>query len=431
MANINNLYSYDGQELLCTLLLREYFDNHKIKNSFFSSHEIYQAILTLYKSTNQSHPLKNISYHDLNNWLKDQYRYPLLTDLIQSEINKLPYLEPNPQNSSFIIQKLPSFIDIIVPEITTSLNKVSSSNYSQQITIPNLTPAQYNNLLKKFLSQIDPSLDWFNFYQQALKNNQIIYVAKDDIATKKQLYNFFSFADYNLKFTDLRWNFTFFHHNKPYLIIEKNHTIQDLWTFIHEFTHFIQYYTCLSISKTLEEYSATTYELLCLDFLQKLGYDEQALQKISNYRHNNTYQTGLTILQIFNYMDTVLTKGKIAKEEEIANAQRVINFHKQNLAIEYQKELTQTSPWLNDATKYSNKICDDLIITLTINSTLVKENLPYIIGHFLANITITQLQNKKLTLSDLKHLTSKSNDLNYIFHKLGIFSKEPDSKEHK
>ena len=85
-TDLNNIYSFTGKELLCTLLLRENLSTEEIATTFFSKEEIVSAIYLKYL---KKHPAQKVTEEELINWLKEKYRYNLLTDLIKTEINKL------------------------------------------------------------------------------------------------------------------------------------------------------------------------------------------------------------------------------------------------------------------------------------------------------------------------------------------------------
>lgn len=428
-TDLNNIYSFTGKELLCTLLLRENLSTEEIATTFFSKEEIVSAIYLKYL---KNHPAQKVTEEELINWLKEKYRYDLLTDLIKTEINKLiaPQLKEDfliDMTDDFILKNLKPLLNIICEEVANDISIPTNSK-----KLPPITDKEFNLMLKKFLKIVDPSLEWLTLYQEALKENRIIYLTKDDLARKENLYKQFNLEETGYRCSDLKWNFVFLFKNSPYLIIERENTIKDFWTFTHEFAHFIELQNndFNEIPITLNEYNSTTYEQIGLSFLADLGYSKDVLNELKKLRNNNTFRAGVNIIQIFNFMKKFLVAGKITKQEEVEEAKKAVALN-EKLDSQIKNQLKISYPWLFSALEYSAKVCDDSIFWLLSNPNLLSKSYPYILGNYLANLTIDCLNSEQLTFLDLKKITENISSVNPydLFVKLGVDVQKLDMKK--
>lgn len=428
-SNIDNIYSFSEEELLCTLLIRENFKDTEISNSFYSMEEILSAILYKYL---EKYEKCELTEEELINWLKKNSRYNLLTDLIKNEIKKL--LFPQEINGKivdttdeFVYTNLEALLEIMKDELFYNIEFEKNYNPKKVKKLPSLNEQDFDIYIKSFLKIVDPSSEWQEIYEKALKNGNIIFTAKDDLETKKKIFEKFSLKQYGFKVEDFRWNCFFSYNEEPYIIIERNYDIGDFCSFIHEFSHFLQ-----SINKNdnkippiLREYTSTFYELVSIDFLKALGYENNVLDKLLHKRAHNTYEAGIDTIMIFNFMKKVLTTGKITAKEEIETASKVVKLN-ENLEKKEKEKIQMTNPYYFDATKYSEQNCDYAISCLLKDTDDFNRKYPYVLGSYLAHATLNKVKNADLSFEEIKYLMENlaSIDTYDIFKLIGFDVKQ-------
>lgn len=425
MKNIKDLATFTEKELLCALYVKELLKEN-VSSEYFSYEEILSAITSKYlKKYGECH----LTNEELTDWLKDNYRYPLLNDLIENEIIKIACFS-NDKKDAFVFDNLEALLEIIIKEVKDNLLSEINYDFSKVNKGKNLTEEEFNQLLTKFLRVIDPSFEWLNIYNEALENNQIHFVKADDLLEKKRLFKIFNLDEFARKIEDLTWNFTIASGNNLNIIVERNFNIKDFWAFIHEFIHFIEYKKNASKAKSLslEEFSATTYEKLALAFLGDEGYDTEEIEKMLHLRNYNTYRAGIDIIPIFSFMNKMLQSGQITKEEEIENAKKVINLNNK-LDQDIKEKLKEKEPHYFSAVKYSNHICDETITSLIMNTGRVRKEYPYIIGNYLAKLMVEKINSNELTFKDMKKIVENISviDPNNLFLLLGVNLKKSET----
>ena len=425
MKNIKDLSTFTENELLCALYVKEFLKEN-VSSEYFSYEEILSAITSKYlKKYGECH----LTNEELTDWLKDNYRYPLLNDLIENEIIKIICFSQD-ERDTFVFDNLESIFQIITKEVRDNLLSEINYDYSKVNKETKLTDEEFRQLVTKFLKVIDPSLEWLNIYNEALENKQIHFVKADDLLEKKRLFKTLRLEEAARKIEDLTWNFTIASKNNLNIIVERNFNIKDFWAFIHEFIHFIEYKKNASKAKSLslEEFSSITYEKLALDFLKDEGYAVEEIEKMLHLRKMNTYKTGIDIIPIFSFMNKMLINGQITKEQEMENAKRVVNLNNK-LAKETKEKLKDKKPYYFSALDYSNHFCDDTIISLIMNGSIVEKEYPYIIGNYLAKLMVEKINSKELTFTDMKKIVENISiiDPNDLFLLLGVNLKKSET----
>ena len=152
-SNIDNIYSFSEEELLCTLLIRENFKDTEISNSFYSMEEILSAILYKYL---EKYEKCDLTEEELINWLKKNSRYNLLTDLIKNEIKKL--LFPQEINGKivdttdeFVYTNLEALLEIMKDELFYNIEFEKNYNPKKVKKLPSLNEQDFDIYIKSFL----------------------------------------------------------------------------------------------------------------------------------------------------------------------------------------------------------------------------------------------------------------------------------------
>ncbi len=427
MTNIKDLYSFNEKELLCTLYVKEFLKEN-VSSEYFSYEEIISAITLKYL---KRYGECSLTDKELTDWLKDNYRYPLLNELIQNEIIRICYCKGGKDN--FILDNLESLLEIITLEVKENIFSEFNYDFSKINEGKRLTEEEFRKLVIKFLKMVDPSLEWLNICKNALKNGQIHFVKADDLIEKNRLLKVLGLNDRRVE--DLSWNFTLVSENSLDIVVERNFTIQDFWAFIHEFIHFIEELmiyeknTSLQKSLSLEEFSTIIYEKLALDFLSHEGYDTEEIEKMVHLRNFNTYKTGIDIIPIFDFMKKMLLNGQITSEEEIKNAQAAVDLNNKLFTREMKEKLKEDGSYYFSALEYSDHFCDEAITSLITCTGMVQKEYPYVIGNYLARLMLEKLKTKELAYEDMKNIVENISVINPndLFAVLGVNLKESKS----
>ena len=113
--------------------------------------------------------------NQLYEWLKKEIRYPLLNDLIKSEIGLLvdPYfalkLTDEHQEDQFINTNLSSLLEIIRMQAADSIFLVLQDNTT---SLSKITIKEREDIISKILLEIDPSGKWLMIYYEAKEQGE-------------------------------------------------------------------------------------------------------------------------------------------------------------------------------------------------------------------------------------------------------------------
>lgn len=386
------LLQFSNNSLLMAIYLREILDKSGKKTNFYTKEELDDILLFRYLDKDT----KLLNYDELCTYYKDTYRFSLLKDLLTRE--KLTLLD-----DAFLKNNYLKILEMLTFEIKASASFAkNTSDVSRKIT-----DSEFTSLVEEYLKEIDPTLEWLNIYKEALANKKIIYLFSADKVEESD-------------------NKTFYLDGDVYSIILRDNTLKDFYYFAHEFTHFIQFKknNTYSLSKSIDEFMAIFYEKYALDFLARKNYSEEYINTLKAKRGKNIFSLGMDIIQILIYLETLEINKDISFAEEQEKAKAMINYQLKNLDEKTLTNIKEKYPWQLEATSYVKKTCDDTLMTLISNYDvpLLNEYYPYIMGSFLANITLEEVRNKHLTLEELKALAENSLDIDLekLFHLLNI-----------
>ena len=126
MKNIKDLSTFTENELLCALYVKEFLKEN-VSSEYFSYEEILSAINSKYL---KKYGECNLSNEELTSWLKDNYRYSLLNDLIENEIIKIICFSQD-ERDTFVFDNLESIFQIITKEVRDNLLSEINYDYSK------------------------------------------------------------------------------------------------------------------------------------------------------------------------------------------------------------------------------------------------------------------------------------------------------------
>lgn len=303
---------------------------------------------------------------DLYTWLKNEARYDLLDDLMLQVFDKFAN-EGNTLNKAdpFFITNIHTMKDIML-EQGKNINK---NKKQDNVSLSRLNHQQVNSIVKDILREIDDEEEWLNIYE-SMEIENIVYIDLLDNSQKKSLEEMLGIS---LAKDDI--NTCVFLQNKGYIFLTYTGTISDVVTTMHEVIHYISRYKNNFVEEepTLREFSSIFYELYALDYLKKIGYSEQEINKINQDRLSDMTKLLNDASYLMDYLIMIMKYGKI-------------------------KEKYDT---------FQNKYlrADKCINNLVINPYLLNDYYPYLIGNYLAVNAISRMKNDKLLLSMIKYIT--------------------------
>lgn len=335
------------EELLFILELKKLDLNLKndLQNIWTES-EIYKVLLSHYLKENN----QKASLEELYKWVKNKARFLLLTSLLRIQVQNL--IHGDNVIDRFIVNNFPSLL-----EIMKGLNVKREEEDNCTTTLPSMSISEVHTLVREFLIEIDPTLEWLSIYNDMLESNSL-KILNDDYALISLIGS---------------ENSCFHHQGKPVIAVYLKNNIEDFIAMVHEFAHYINFYNHpdAKISRTLLESSSIFYEYYGLLFLERKGYSKEIIEKMRKDRIANTYSLSQRIYDICNYL----------------------------------KEFIETHEIKEKKGKIDCLKCDKCIIQLIAHPHDFYTCYPYIIGNYLAMMGMEQITCGNNILPKIKELT--------------------------
>ena len=395
----------------------------KAANAFqqeYPEKKIYQAIYQYYLKEKETEQISPNDTNKLYQWAKEKARYSLLESLIRIQINRLMYpqiLEGIYFNvvDHFILNNLDFLIQILLESAKTWIPNKSF----HMIPITEISKDKLNDLVSQLLIEIDPSLNWLDLFQQAYRQNKIIFI--DELTEKEK-----EKIDKELL---ARGNLCLIKEEGPYILFHYTGTIEDVPALLHELIHFIVYYKNpkQQVSRTLAEFPSLFYEFYALSFLEKKGYPKKEIHFLENNRMENIISITPYVFNTCQYMSMFLNHHKVIEEFDIkAEQQNVLSVPKQLETLIQGYSFPTIDPKIS-----ANRRCDQCIEQLIVNEQRFFTSYPYLIGkHLIEKIEQSTLSEQQI-LSRLKHITEELSSIDPvdIFQLVG-YHLESDKESH-
>lgn len=424
------LAQLQDHELLSIFMIREAIDHDKIDaNQIPDKKQLYQEIRNRYLN---EFPNTNPSLELLELYLRKKGRYPLLNALIKRELNKLVLPqqiegETIDETDSFFFYNMKALLPVMKKQgavvLQDLMEKEETMKEKIQVKLPYHQLQQY---IIELLTELDPTLEYVDFYLQSLADEYIIYIQKEDDLKKRSIIEKLGLYQYGISIASFPMNCCIEIDGQPYLIMEQKNMLDDFSTFFHEFAH---YYSKSKKAKnqkpsnSLAEYFSITYEFYTFMFLRKKGYSKEVLEQMQQPRNQNTYAIGTKLFDLFYYMSTYIEKGSITEEGEIQRQEELIKIQRETFTKEYLEVLETEAPECFHPVLSANLSCDLCI------EGLIKNQLsdwyyeyPYLVGQVLATKTIELIQKNQFSIGELKKMMENADFLDPydVFVKLGF-----------
>lgn len=341
------------EELLFILELKKL--DLKLKDDLqntWTEQEIYRVLLSHYLKENN----REASKEELYKWLKHKARFSLLASLLKIQIQNL--IHSDNLIDHFIVNNFHPLLEIIENLIT-----IWSQEEKSTTTLPSMSISEVHTLVREFLIEVDPTLEWLTIYNEMLENNNLKILNDDP----------------NLMALIGRENSCFHHQGKLVITVYLKGNIEDFTAIVHEFAHYINFYhhPNAKICRTLLESSSIFYEYYGLLFLERKGYSREITEVMRKDRIAHTYSISQHIYDICNYLKEFIETHEI-------------------------KEQTEKDACLT---------CDQCIIQLISYPHNFYICYPYIIGNYLALKGMEQIASGNNILPKIKELTENLDDI--------------------
>ncbi len=384
-----------AEDDLYTLIALKYFDN---KHQF-------TELTTFLKTRNNQ--------EQLFDWLQQTERFNVYNYLLELTVDMF-----KEDDLDFF-----TTMDDILYKMRTNFVKsfLSEDNQDKEISIPQLSSAQAENLLIDFLKQIHVPEEWISLYFSLKEKNYIIYekVGEDG---KNHSACYFDQEDqaYKLKITD-------YDHAKTFLNL------------VHEFAHYI------SLQKgqgpySLLEYPSIYYERVAGQYLITRGYDPEVVEYLLS-RQKNNYDLYCTLADLFLDINSYGRGKPIRREEKIASSKRKVEAMLEakkellKLSEDYQISIRDSFVLEIEPLDYDKEVdgeCDDYINAFLIDGIDILNGYQYLIADYLVEKTLEN-KNQAIDQAMIEITTNLPNyNMNSVLETLnltGIFAKEESDKE--
>lgn len=378
--------------------IKEWDDNEKRYSS--QVEQLKKELIKIY-ATNTKKAIEKNSYQEAYNWLLKKEGINLLNDIVPQKyqelresvtIDGITYEADDP----FTYYNIAAVIEIMQEKGAEIQNRLTEKERFQILTgiIPieeqsiftSLKESEIEKLILGILSEIDPSLNWVQKYKRMQQEGKIVDVQDEESEKLEALRQ-------RVKFKKLKpgWK-VLIGADEKVLMTKRNGTIKDVASFCHEFGHYIEGESNNKIANNItSEYIAITMELYALKYLQKLGYDEKQLRRLYLDTAYNAISTSQQCKKLLSTMAD-FSKGKKVNQEEIYEEEKQLQMLMgASLDEEYKQSLLKSDPnFFNTEARIQDHI-DNEIGKLIDPKQKYKSEYPYIIGLYLAELTLPKI----------------------------------------
>lgn len=311
-------------------------------------------------------------------WVNERRRFDLLNNLLDEQCQVIiqsnyetevydPFMQNNMEEIVDIIDKNFSNKGIIIIE------------EEKETQLPLLSKEELDKLAIEYLADIDPTLKWVKVFKEAKEKGKIVYgIPTEGVIWCCALEN----DEYNI-------------------VAPLTGTISDFRDLMHEFGHYI----CLKDSsldntpRALCEYPSIFLESHSLKFLKKKGYSDEVISYLDKQRTYWTQGNSLDVCHVLQYICKKNKNGPITLESEMLSI-------KDKEGIKVPEEVSDLlSKFLSTHKKVIVNTIDIENIFLLTKPTCVFKEYPYIIGRYLSNKTMENLEQNPEAINTFMTIT--------------------------
>lgn len=419
--------TFDNPDLLPSLyieiLIRKYAidDNQSLLKPNLEVSEEMLDFLTSYKYFSLNGTLEDfVNYlktrrdtDKIRKWLFDEYRFKTYNYLLKITTN---YLIDND------FEFLENISDIAYEMLFSSMNLPLFKDLDKK-DLPAITKQELDNLILEFFDFVNAPISWKQTYKELKDNRQIIFVPSNDTHDFSKCY--------------------FDSDNILKIKIKDDGTVSCLYSFIHEFAHYMSMKDVLEVSQiSVSEIPSIFFERLVIIFLKNKGFDSKDIDILIDRRKRNNFQLYLSLLPLFVDLIKYIKEGEITKVDKVKFLESEIETIK-----EVNKKLIEelegnsdinTVSMLNeivdfDISKQVDRQCDYLIHSFIQEGLFIINGYQYILATFITDellkkysLDLNIISKMFDTTSSLKNINLK--DILNIFEIEDLFSQYKEEK---
>lgn len=314
-------------------------------------------------------------------WVNKRRRFDLLNKLLDEQCQVIiqsnyetdvydPFMQNNMETVVNIIDKNFSNKGIIIIE------------EEKEPQLPLLSKEELDKLSIEYLADLDPTLKWVKIFKEAKEKGKIVYgIPTEGVIWCCALEN----DEYNI-------------------VAPLSGTISDFRDLMHEFGHYI-YLKDSSLDNTpraLCEYPSIFLESHSLKFLKKKGYSDEVISYLDKQRTYWTQGNSLDVCHVLQYICKKNKNGPITLESEVKDLKIFQAGIKNNPSEDEQRLLSR---FISTYEKVIDMEVDLENIFLLTNPTCVFKEYPYIIGRYLSNKTMENLEQNPEVINTFMNIT--------------------------
>ena len=337
----------------------------------------------------------------LYDFLDDIFRYNLLNDNLKlvydtsTDNGKNEFLVNNFLKMTSIAQTImldiKDYTDVEIKDLTK------------------ITNVELDKLFSEFLLQIDSSKEMLKMYNCLKEESRFILLDILDEEEKNRIKQRF-----NINQDEYNDYFLLIEDSEGFIILDRKHNIQDLFTLIHEFIHFYVFNNNKDNRPNflLQEFPSIVFETLMCNFLIEKGFDIEQIGKLSCYRLNHLNSMSHIVSAISYYMSLYLKNGSVSKELDIEQTNKKVMKLINTIGEDGYKKLKEENNIIDDLYKISKDYCNFTNYYLSVEPKIIKNGYAYVIGYYLATNYLNKFYKNEITLDEIVEITKNISKIN-------------------
>ena len=416
MVDLNKLY----ENYLILFFEVNYKNTSFISDKKHDYDQIYEYINYFWQAKygNKLDISKEENKEKLYDFVDDIFRYKLLNDNLKLiyntsiEDSKNEFMKNNYQKMITIVKNV--------------MYDIKDYNDVDIKDLPELSNGDLDRLFTEFLFQIDSSKELLELYNNLKKENRFILLDALDEEEADRVRKKFNITkgEYNDYLLVLETG-------ESFIILDRKHNIQDLFTLTHEFMHYYAFYNNKDIKPNylLQEFPSIFFETLMCNFLFEKGYDTKKVSELSCYRLNHLNSFSSAISAVTYYMSIFLNHGSVDKEiDEVELNKKINKLIKENGEDGYNK-LKVENQINDDLSKMTKDYCNFANYYMSVEPRIINNGYSYTVGYYLAMHYLARFYQNDMPMSEMIEITKNLSTIN--LDELFDFSNDKCKKKEK
>ena len=392
---------------LCYLSLffkKNYKDDELLKKYELNEEEAYKYLYEFFRS----HLGINLDIDEedtkelLYNYANNIFRYKLLNDNIECTLEDFNKCE----TSDYIKDNF----DLILNILEDEFDNIATFRDDEERNLAPLSSSDLDKYFKEFLSIIDISGEFNKIYEH-LKEKDVLYLDNYSREQKERLYSVLGIQK------DIDYFDNFFNriNDKGIVVLNRKGNIDDMRNLAHEFSHYITFYYNKNelLSNTMIEFPPMFYENLAMEFLKTKGYTDKEIEDSNHNRNIYIYDRSSKIANINHYIKMYKEHGNVTHDIDIEYRTGQILRFKEKVGNEKFLNLINQSKYEISPDAFASEFCDYANECLSVNSDILTNAYPYLIGHYLANKYMNEYRENPDILDEMKYITINYPNISY------------------